>query len=166
MLAIWEIIVEIATHRADLAIVILSLPVGFYQPVGPDLLVILKGLTGGNALVSAGIAVVSTLAGAGLGFGVVRRWGSPLIRRLFRHNEEKLSKYNSLFHRYGSIFIVASAFGPPPLRFATWLAALSNINTGRFLLLVVIGLIPRFLGEAILAMYLKDYLMWLLTLFA
>ncbi len=152
-----HLIVNLFNAYGDFAIIILGLPVAYYQPIGPDLLIILKGLAGGNAIFSAWLAVGFTLAGSLGGFFPAKRFGRRLVKRIFKRRMSVFERFDRTFERYGGWFVFASAFGPVPLRYAIWLAGISQMPLSKFVILVILGLIPRFLGEATLVTLYGDW---------
>ncbi|HVP58001.1 MAG TPA: VTT domain-containing protein [bacterium] len=130
------------------AIVVLSVAVAIYHPIGPDLLIILRGLAGGNAFGSAALAAVFTLIGSLVGYYFGRGLGARLLPRLFRSRMAAVEKFRAVFAKYGIWLVALSAFGPVPLTYVCWLAGFSNLRARTFALGVTIGMLPRFFGEA------------------
>lgn len=152
-----HLIAELFSRYGDWGIVFLGLPVAYYQPIGPDLLIILKGLSGGNAFISGWLAVAFTLLGTLGGFVPAKRFGRRIVQKIFKRKMSAFQRFDRMFTRYGAWFVFASAFGPIPLKYAIWLAGLSDMPLSRFIFLVIIGLLPRFLGEATLVTLYGDW---------
>ena len=152
-----NLIVSLFARYGNFAIVLLGLPVAYYQPIGPDAFIILVGLAGGNAFWSASLATVFTLIGTLVGFFPARKYGRRLLRRVFKRRIKVVDRFEGTFQRYGGWFVFASAFGPIPLRYATWVAGLSDMPVGKFVMLVLTGLLPRFIGEATLVTVYGDW---------
>jgi membrane protein YqaA with SNARE-associated domain len=132
----------------DWAIVGLSAAVAVYHPIGPDLLIVLAGLAGGNVFRSAGLAALFTLVGSLAGYFLARGLGKRLVPLIFRRRMEAFEKFRAVFARYGVWLVVLSAFGPVPLTYVCWLAGLSRLRVRTFVLAVAAGVMPRFFGEA------------------
>ncbi len=150
--------VDLLRTNANIAISILSILVGFYQPIGPDLLIILKGLSGSEAYSAATVATVFTMVGSGLVYVVARIWGRKLMLRLFSKRIEAIVKAERFYLRYGGWFLFASAIGPIPLKYAIWISGLSGMPSKKFFSIVAVGLVPRFFAEATVARYFPDFL--------
>ncbi len=157
-----RLVINLFGKYGNLVIVMLGLPVAYYQPIGPDAFIILMGLSGGDAFWSACLAVVFTLVGTLAGFIPARRYGRRLLKKVFRRRIRVVDRFERTFARYGGWFVLASAFGPVPLRYATWIAGLSGMSLARFVLLVLAGLLPRFIGEAALVTLYGDWVRGLL----
>lgn len=145
----------------NFAIIILCLLVGLYQPIGPDLLIIMRGLSGYETYSSALIAICFTMLGAGLAYFVARIWGRRCLLGLLKRRARAIEKATILYRRYGSWFVFISAIGPIPLTYAIWVSGLLGMPARRFFPLVAIGLVPRFLAEAILVSLFPDLARWL-----
>lgn len=149
---------DLSRINADLAILVLSVLVGFYQPVGPDLFIILKGLSGSEPYSAAILAIASTTVGAGLAYLAARIWGRKILLRFFGKKADAIKKAEALYRRYGAWFVFASAIGPMPLKYAIWISGLSGMPSRKFFFLLAAGLVPRFLAEAMIARYCPDFL--------
>lgn len=141
---------SLVRSNINFAIIVLSLLVGFYQPIGPDILIIMRGLSGYETYSSALIAICFTMLGAGLAYLVVRIWARRCLLSLLKRRAQAIEKATNLYRRFGSWFVFISAIGPIPLTYAIWVSALLGMPARRFFPLVAVGLVPRFLAEAAL----------------
>lgn len=146
------------------AIVLLSVAVAVYHPIGPDLLIILRGLSGTEAFSSAALAAVFTSIGSLLGYFFGRAIGPRILPRILGKHMDAVERFRALFGKYGIWLVAFSAFGPVPLTYVCWIAGLSGMRLRSFALAVVAGATPRFFGEAALVALWGDHVRSLLGL--
>ncbi|HID96570.1 MAG TPA: DedA family protein [Candidatus Latescibacteria bacterium] len=128
----------------------LSLMMPIYQPIGPDLFILGQGGLGLNPYLGALAATAGTFLGGLIGFWLGSHMGIYVLTRLFRIKEKYLKKGEALFRKYGIWAVVIAAFSPVPLREVSWMAGIFRMRLLPYIGSLLLGLVPRFFGEAIM----------------
>lgn len=137
---------------AILILGLLSFSESIFFPIPPDPLLIAMGIIEpSNVLWLSLVVTLSSVLGAIVGHFIGKKLGRPLARRIF--DEEKLSKVEGLFTKYGSWAILMAAFTPIPYKVFTVLAGVLNMDRRTFVIASIIGRGTRFflLGGLIFA---------------
>ena len=129
----------------------ISLTVGVFQPLPPDIFVVGGGGLGLCPYLAALAALSGTLAGGTVGYLLGRWVGAQVLVRWFRIGEKWLRKGERLFRRYGIWGVAIGAFLPLPLREICWAAGTFRMPLVPFLAALALGLAPKFFGLAILS---------------
>ncbi|MFQ6091375.1 MAG: YqaA family protein [bacterium] len=129
-----------------------------YQPIGPDLFILGEGGLGLNASLAALVALVGTVLGAMAAYWLGRHLGFAVLTRLFGVKERRLRKGERLYNRYGLWAVAIAAVSPIPLREICWLAGVFRMSFRAYLCALMLGLVPRFFGEAIFGTWLSTIL--------
>ncbi|HEC30889.1 MAG TPA: DedA family protein [Deltaproteobacteria bacterium] len=146
---------------AGILLLCLTLPI--YQPIGPDVIILGQVGFGFNPYIAAGVATVGTLLGTAIALFLGRYLGYMVLRRAFRMHERILNKGEKLFAQYSIWAVSIAAFTPVPLREMSWLAGIFRMKLGTFLLALIVGLLPRYFGEAFFGKMLWQWLLSFLS---
>jgi LPXTG-motif cell wall-anchored protein len=97
------------------------------------------------------MATAGSVLGCVVLYGVGRRGGEALVRSRF--GSERMSRYTTVFQRYGVLAILVPSLLPPPAPFKVFilLAGVAAIPIWRFVVALVIGRGARFLLVGVLA---------------
>lgn len=121
----------------------------------PSLPLVLGGGYVYGTVLGSFLALVAVIIGGTIGFFLVRKFGRPLLERVV--SPEQIEHFNHLFNRKGKIAVFISYAVPLfPSDALTLVLGLTNLKFRTFLLLLVLGHIPRYLiinsfGEDLLA---------------
>ena len=107
-------------------------------------------------LLYAASAMLGSLAGCLLLYGIGRKGGEPLVRRRFASG--RVDSVLGTLQRYGGVSVLIACLLPPPAPFKLFvlLAGAAGISVGRFALAVAIGRSLRFLVLGFLAIRFGD----------
>ena len=137
------------------ALLLLTFSESTFFPIPPDPLLIAIGVANpSSAIWVAALVTFASVAGAYVGHFLGRRVGRPLLYRLV--SEDKVTRAESLFNRYGAWAILVAAFTPIPYKVFTILAGVLDLPIRPFLLASLIGRGARFLTIGILIFIFGD----------
>ncbi|RKY51436.1 MAG: hypothetical protein DRP89_09015 [Candidatus Neomarinimicrobiota bacterium] len=131
------------------AIVVLGLSAAVYQPLGPDLFVVVSTSVGLSPWLAALLAVFSTAGGGVLGYAIGRGLFGSIFKRILERKEQAIRKAEDWLSRRGLWVIAIAGISPIPLTQVTWAAGLLRMNFAIFVGGLFLGLVPRFLLEAL-----------------
>ena len=115
-----------------------------FFPIPPDPLLIAISIPQPNmAIWLALLVTLSSVAGAAVGHLIGRRFGHPLLYRMFKR--EKIERVECLFKRYGAWTILVAAFTPIPYKIFAIAAGVLDMDRRTFLIASLIGRGARFL---------------------
>ena len=131
------------------ALLLLTFSESTFFPIPPDPLLIAIGVANPSSAVwIAALVTLASVAGAFVGHYLGRRVGRPLLYRLV--SEDKVTRAEALFNRYGTWAILVAAFTPIPYKVFTILAGIMDLPIRPFLLASLIGRGARFLTIGVL----------------
>ena len=131
------------------ALLLLTFSESTFFPIPPDPLLIAIGVANPSSAVwIAALVTLASVAGAFVGHFLGRRVGRPLLYRLV--SEDKVTRAEALFNRYGTWAILVAAFTPIPYKVFTILAGIMDLPVRPFLLASLIGRGARFLTIGVL----------------
>jgi membrane protein YqaA with SNARE-associated domain len=112
--------------------------------IPPEILLIPMALANKElALMYGLITTIFSVFGAAFGYFIGKKGGQPILNKLF--SEEKITKVQTLFHRYDTGAIFISAFTPIPFKIFTIAAGVFDLNFSRFLLVSFLGRGARYM---------------------
>ena len=115
-----------------------------FFPVPPDPLLIAVSIPQPDlAIWLALLVTLSSVAGAMVGHLIGRRFGHPLLYRMFE--KEKVERVERLFKRYGAWAVLIGAFTPAPYKVFAIAAGALDLDRRSFLIASLIGRGARFL---------------------
>jgi len=125
-------------------LVLLSFSESAFFIIPPELLLIPMGLANPGLALWYGVATsASSVAGAAFGYGIGKKGGQPVLRRLF--SSQKIRTVQQLFQRYDTKAIFISAFTPIPFKVFTIGAGAFELAFNRFLAAATVGRSSRYL---------------------
>ena len=130
--------------NAPIALAVLAFAESSFFPIPPDTLLVTLGLLQPETVL--GLALLVTLAsvcGGGVGYGIGRFGGRPVLLKLF--DEQHILLVQALYQRYDVWAIFIAAFTPIPYKVFTISAGVFQLNVQRFMLASLIGRGGRFL---------------------
>jgi membrane protein YqaA with SNARE-associated domain len=131
------------TPWAMAILVVNSFTESIINPIPVDPLLIGMAILNPNlALVYAGVATVSSVAGAVAGHWLGLRCGRPLVLKMI--SEKKLSQVEALFQRYGVWAILVAAVTPIPYKVFAVTAGVLRMKRYPFIVASLIGRGARF----------------------
>jgi len=130
---------------STLALAVDSFTESIFFPIPPDLLLIAIGIRRPEmALWLAGLATVSSVAGALVGHWLGGRFGRPLLYRLVP--QRKVEPVERLFRKYGAWAVLMAAFTPIPYKVFAISAGILDLDRRTFILASLVGRGARFLA--------------------
>ena len=134
---------------ALVALLLLTFSESTFFPIPPDPLLIAIGVANpSSAIWIAALVTAASVAGAYVGHFLGRRVGRPLLYRLV--SEDKVTRAEWLFSRYGAWAIIVAAFTPIPYKVFTILAGVLDLPVRPFMLASLVGRGARFLTIGVL----------------
>ena len=131
------------------ALLLLTFSESTFFPIPPDPLLIAIGVANpSSAIWIAALVTAASVAGAYVGYFLGRRVGRPLLYRLV--SEDKVTRAEWLFSRYGAWAIIVAAFTPIPYKVFTILAGVLDLPVRPFMLASLVGRGARFLTIGVL----------------
>jgi membrane protein YqaA with SNARE-associated domain len=131
------------TPWAMVILVVNSFTESIINPIPVDPLLIGMGILNPNmALIYAGLATVSSVAGAVAGHWLGLRCGRPLVLKMV--SEKKVTQVESLFQRYGVWAILVAAITPIPYKVFAVTAGVLRMDRYPFIVASLIGRGVRF----------------------
>ncbi len=128
---------------------------GIPNPAATDLLLIALAITHpGEANLAAGLAVLGSLLGSIVFFEITRK-GAQLY--LARHTSSgRGARFRAWFLRYGLVTVFVAGLLPVPLPLKAFVAcaAATGVSRTRFLVVLTVARVPRYLGLAYLGAHL------------
>ena len=138
--------------ESEWALVLLALVAfseSIFFPIPPDPLLIAIGIADPSmAIWAAALATLASVAGGIVGHYLGRRVGRPLLYKFV--SEDKVSRAEALFERYGAWAILAAAITPIPYKVFTILAGVMNLRMRPFLLASLVGRSIRIMTVGVL----------------
>ena len=90
------------------------------------------------------LALIATIIGSTISFVLVRKFGKPLLEQMV--SKKQLLHFNHVFKKRGKYAALISYALPIfPADIVSWIFALTRIKYHEFIILVIIGHIPRYL---------------------
>lgn len=129
-----------------LGIFLLTYTEHFIQPILPDPFIIGATALGLNIDLTILIVSIAAVLGSLTGYFLGKFLGKPAIKKLF--GEKIIHKGEKFFDKYGAWGIIIAGLTPIPYKVATWLAGMSNMPLGKFIIASIVGRIPRFVAMA------------------
>jgi len=127
------------------AIVVLGLSAGIYQPLGPDVFVVVSASVGLSPGLAAMMAVLSTGIGGSLGYAIGRGLFGSIFKRILKRKKQTVQKAAHWLSRRGLWVVAIAGVSPIPLTQVAWAAGLLRMNFTIFVGGLFLGLVPRFL---------------------
>lgn len=138
--------------ESEWALVLLALVAfseSIFFPIPPDPLLLAIGIADPSmAIWAAALATLASVAGGVVGHYLGRRVGRPLLYKFV--SEDKVSRAEALFARYGAWAILAAAITPIPYKVFTILAGVMNLRMRPFLLASLVGRSIRIMTVGVL----------------
>lgn len=138
--------------ESEWALVLLALVAfseSIFFPIPPDPLLLAIGIADPSmAIWAAALATLASVAGGVVGHYLGRRVGRPLLYKFV--SEDKVSRAEALFERYGAWAILAAAITPIPYKVFTILAGVMNLRMRPFLLASLVGRSIRIMTVGVL----------------
>ena len=138
--------------ESEWALVLLALVAfseSIFFPIPPDPLLIAIGVADPSmAIWAAALATLASVAGGIVGHYLGRRVGRPLLYKFV--SEDKVSRAETLFEKYGAWAILAAAITPIPYKVFTILAGVMNLRMRPFLLASLVGRSIRIMTVGVL----------------
>lgn len=120
-----------------------------FNPIPPDPLLITASLFKPHmALWFAGVATLTSVAGAMVGYWIGNQFGRPLLYRMA--GSERIIRAETLINKFGVWAVFLSAFTPIPYKVFAILAGVLKMNRRMFLLVSLAGRGLRFMLIGIL----------------
>ena len=143
-------LLEIAeTDWAVLGLAVSSFAESIFFPIPPDPMLIGMAIARpGAALWLAALVTVCSVSGAILGHWLGRRFGRPLLYRMF--SPSKIQPVESLFRRYGLWAILLAAVTPLPYKVFAITAGVLDLDRRTFVIASFVGRGARFLALGML----------------
>lgn len=130
-------------------LVLVAFSESIFFPIPPDPLLIAIGIADPPAAIwAAALATLASVAGGVVGHYLGRRVGRPLLYKFV--SEDKVSRAEALFERYGAWAILAAAITPIPYKVFTILAGVMNLRMRPFLLASLVGRSIRIMTVGVL----------------
>lgn len=131
-------------------LIIASFTESSFFPIPPEVFLIPLALSQpSNAWWFGVLVTASSVLGAILGWWIGRKFGRPLLYRLFA--QKRIEKVESYFLRYGGVAIaIGGGFSPIPYKLFTIASGMINIPLRDLLLWSLLGRGARFMLEAYL----------------
>ena len=129
---------------STLALAVDSFIESIFFPIPPDPLLIAIGIRRPEmAIWLAGLATVSSVAGALVGHWLGGRFGRPLLYRLV--STRKVEPVERLFRKYGAWAVLMAAFTPIPYKVFAISAGILDLDRRTFIIASLVGRGARFL---------------------
>ena len=130
---------------AILVLVVTSFIESIFFPIPPDpLLIAIAIIQPRFALLLAALATLSSVAGAVVGYWLGRRYGRPIVDRLFK--ESTIALIEGKLDKYGKWAILTAAFTPLPYKVFAISAGVLNLDLRTFVVASLVGRGARFLA--------------------
>ena len=137
------------TDWAVLGLAVSSFAESIFFPIPPDPMLIGMAIARPDAALWFGVLVtVCSVSGAILGHWLGRRFGRPLLYRMFSQN--KIQPVEDMFRRYGLWAILLAAVTPLPYKVFAITAGVLDLDRRTFVLASIIGRGTRFLALGLL----------------
>ena len=131
------------------AIVVLGLSAGVYQPLGPDVFVVASASVGLSPWLAAILAIFSTGAGGIVGYAIGRGLFGSIFQWILKRKKQTIQKASRWLSHHGLWVVAIGGISPIPLTQVAWAAGLLRMNFAIFTGGLFLGLVPRFLLEAL-----------------
>lgn len=120
--------------------------------IPPEVLLIPMALANKNLALFYGLlTTILSVMGAAFGYFIGKKGGRPVLNKLF--SEEKITKVQTMFHRYDAGAIFISAFTPIPFKIFTIAGGVFDLNFGKFILVSFLGRGARYMLLAALVYF-------------
>ena len=120
-------------------------------PIPPDpLLIAMSALQPHLAIWFGVIVTLSSVAGAVVGHWIGRRFGRPVLLRMF--HQRRVDMVEGLFQRYGMWAVLVAAVTPIPYKVFAISAGALDMDRRTFIIASLIGRGARFISVAVLVM--------------
>ena len=144
-----------------IGLIIIAFAGSSFFPIPPDVLLIPMMLIHRElALFYALITTVFSVLGALLGYFVGKKFGKPILKKLFKQDYIETIEY--YFNKYGTWSIAISGFTPMPYKIFTIAAGSFNTGLSTLTIASIIGRGTRFFLEALFVIILGDRAMYYL----
>ncbi|GFR34227.1 phosphatase PAP2 family protein [Thermobrachium celere] len=162
MQQILQHLVNIFQSYGILGLIVLAFAESSFFPIPPDVVLIPMCLMDKSmSLIYALSTTLSSVAGGVFGYYIGKRFGKPILKKLFK--EDKIDKVGYYFDKYGGWSIVIAGFTPIPYKIFTIAAGVFNVNFITFVTASLIGRGMRFFLEGILIFYMGDSAKYFIT---
>lgn len=134
----------------------LSLIESFFLLPPPDTLLIPMALSAPELAIGyASICTFGSALGGVIGYGIGHKGGRPILDKLFK--KEHTSVLDKLFEKYGVWAILIAGFSPVPYKVFTIGAGVFKMRLFSFFIASILSRGARFFLEAILILYMGDF---------
>ena len=137
---------------SDWAVLVLGLSSFFesiFFPIPPDPLLLGVAVVQQHLAVWLGVLVaLSSVAGAVVGHWIGKRFGRPLLHRMFP--EGKVDQVERLFDKYGAWATLLAAFTPIPYKVFAITAGVVDLDRRTFIVASLVGRGGRFITQGVL----------------
>ena len=144
--------------ESDWAVVVLAIGSFLESTISPvpiDPLLIPMGVLQPNfAIFFAGVALISSVLGALVGYWIGKQFGSPVLR--FFVSDSKINKSELMFQKYGMWAILVAAVTPIPYKVFTILGGALKLPLKTFIWASIVGRGIRFLSLGVLIFLFGD----------
>lgn len=147
--------IQVLQAYGVIGLITLSFAESSFFPIPPDVLLIPMALSNRKlAIVYALVTTVASVLGGIFGYMLGRKFGKPLLKRLF--NEDKINKVQYYFKKYGGGSVAIAGLTPIPYKIFTISAGVFNLRLSIFIISSVFGRGIRFFAEGLFIFLLGD----------